>query len=170
LFSKDDNCDGLPLDLFQLEGRQLEELEELRQKLVKQFDARQASAAREIEVHLLQQAKERERSQHAAVMQEGKRRRHIEQYQEQELRQLHKQQKKDKKNKDDMRKVTVNLFFVVFIEPCQSLVFTTSTCSVTGLHTGSEYSCYTNLSPHLLPSVVQLLQEVSQDISPCSTN
>ena len=111
MFSKDDNFDRLPLDLFQLEGRQLEELEELRQKLVKQFDARQASAAREIEVHLQQQAKERERSQHAAVMQEGKRRRHIQQYQEQELRQLHQQQKKDyQKNKDDMRKVTVNLF------------------------------------------------------------
>lgn len=92
---------------MQLEYRQLEDLEEMRLKLTKQYDARQALAAREFESHLQQQAKERERAQHAAIVQEAKRRRHIQQNQEQELKQLLLQQKKDyQKNKDDLRKVT----------------------------------------------------------------
>jgi len=94
--------------IFQLEYRQQEDLDELRQKLTKQFDARQTLSVREIESHLQQQAKERERAQHAAVVQEAKRRRHIQQNHEQELKQLLQQQKKDyQKNKDDLRKVLI---------------------------------------------------------------
>lgn len=77
----------------------------MRQKLVKEFDTRQIAAARELEADLQRQAKEKERAQRTAVEQEGKRRRHIVQLQEQELKQLHQQQKKEyQKGKDDIRK------------------------------------------------------------------
>jgi hypothetical protein len=139
---------------LQLEYRQLEELEELEQRLTKQFDARQVAVARELEAHLQQQAKERDRAQHAAVAQEAKRRRHILQNQEQELKQLHQQQKKDyQKNKDDMRKVIAtccNDRQREYLSSSFSLFWYTSVSAINfvGL-TASEFRPKKSLSPTL---------------------
>jgi len=90
----------------QLENRQQEELAELQQRLDKEMQALHASLARELDADAQQQVKERERSQKSAVASEAKRRKHIQQLHEMELKQLHQQQKREyQKNKEEIRKV-----------------------------------------------------------------
>ena len=99
-----DNC------RCQLESRQQEELAELQQRLEKEMQALHASLARELDSDAQHQAKERERAQKSAVAAEAKRRKHIQQLHEMELKQLHQQQKREyQKNKEEMRKVTYKL-------------------------------------------------------------
>jgi len=104
-----DNC------RCQLENRQQEELAELQQRLDKEMQALHASLARELDSDAQHQAKERERSQKSAVAAEAKRRKHIQQLHEMELKQLHQQQKRDyQKNKEEMRKVTRKIVVVFY--------------------------------------------------------
>lgn len=90
-----------------MENRQQEELAELQQRLDKEMQTLHTSLARELDADAQHQAKERERAQKSAVASEAKRRKHIQQLHELELKQLHQQQKREyQKNKDDFRKVT----------------------------------------------------------------
>jgi len=89
-----------------LENRQQEELAELQQRLDKEMQALHVSLARELDADGQHQAKERERAQKAAVASEAKRRKHIQQLHEMEMKQLHQQQKREyQRNKEEMRKV-----------------------------------------------------------------
>jgi len=89
-----------------LENRQQEELAELQQRLDKEMQALHVSLARELDADSQHQAKERERAQKAAVASEAKRRKHIQQLHEMEMKQLHQQQKREyQRNKEEMRKV-----------------------------------------------------------------
>jgi len=105
----DDNCH------CQLENRQQEELAELQQRLEKEMQTLHASLARELDSDAQHQAKERERSQKSAVAAEAKRRKHIQQLHEMELKQLHQQQKREyQKNKEEVRKVTYQIADVCY--------------------------------------------------------
>src|SRR6218665_349837 len=90
----------------QLEQRQKIEMEELRQRLEKEHEARLGFDARELELDIQRQVKEKERHDKFAALNENKRRKHIMQMQEQEMKQLLQQQKKDyQRSKEEMRKV-----------------------------------------------------------------
>lgn len=91
--------------LQQLEQRQKIEMEELRQRLEKEHEARLGFDARELELDIQRQVKEKERHDKFAALNENKRRKHIMQMQEQEMKQLLQQQKKDyQRSKEEMRK------------------------------------------------------------------
>jgi len=108
-----DNC------RCQLENRQQEELAELQQRLDKEMQSLHASLARELDADAQHQVKEHERSQKSAVAAEAKRRKHIQQLHEMELKQLHQQQKREyQKNKEEIRKVAYKIFVV-----CYSLLY-----------------------------------------------
>jgi len=94
------------LSYCQLENRQQEELTELQQRLDKELAALHVTLARELDADSQHQTKERERAQKSAVAAEAKRRKHIQQLHEMELKQLHQQQKREyQKNKEEVRKV-----------------------------------------------------------------
>jgi len=70
------------------------------------MQALHVSLARELDSDAQHQTKERERAQKSAVASEAKRRKHIQQLHEMELKQLHQQQKREyQKNKEEVRKV-----------------------------------------------------------------
>lgn len=91
--------------LQQLEQRQKIEMEELRQRLEKEHEARLGFDTRELEMDIQRQVKEKEKHDKFAALNENKRRKHIIQMQEQEMKQLLQQQKKDyQRSKEEMRK------------------------------------------------------------------
>jgi len=101
---------------WQLENRQQEELAELQQRLDKEMQTLHTSLARELDADAQHQTKERERAQKSAVASEAKRRKHIQQLHELELKQLHQQQKREyQKNKDDFRKVTAVILSLLWM-------------------------------------------------------
>ena len=103
----------LSFQLIQLEHRQSLEMEEFLKKLQKEQDDLVASCSRELEMDVQRQAKEKERWQKTAKLFEARKRKYILQMQEAEMKQLLQQQKKEyQQNKEDLRKVGKNSFFV----------------------------------------------------------
>ena len=83
-------------------------MEELRLRLEKEYDARLAGYAREDELDAQRQTRERERAQKNSALLESKKRKHIIQIQELEMKQFRQQQKNEYlAGKERLRKVSV---------------------------------------------------------------
>jgi len=92
-------------------------MDEHRQKIDREFDTVLAGHSRENDALSQRHIKERERQQKMAATVEARRRRHIQQQQEIEMKQFLVQQKKDyTKWKDELRKVNSMMTVLVVIE------------------------------------------------------
>jgi len=81
-------------------------MDELRLRLEKEYDARLAGYAREDELDAQRQMRERERAQKNTALLESKKRKHITQMQELEMKQFRQQQKNEYlAGKERLRKV-----------------------------------------------------------------
>jgi len=84
-------------------------MEELRLRLEKEYDARVLGFSREDDADTQRQARERERAQKNTTLLDAKKRRHIIQMHEAEMKQLKQQQKTEyNASKEQLRKVCIH--------------------------------------------------------------